>query len=106
VAPLLASGTGNIRADEGCDCGAAEIQRSAENPSRWPDMNTSAAAVVDREDSRLRPFPPAAGHSAAILPAKSLNRVRQRDARELELCGNFATICIFWISATVLDAFS
>jgi hypothetical protein len=23
-----------------------------------------------------------------------------------ELCGNFATVCIFWISATVLDAFS
>jgi hypothetical protein len=26
------------RADQGRDCGAAEIQRIAENASRWPDM--------------------------------------------------------------------
>ena len=28
------------RADQGRDCGAAEIQRIAENAPRWPDMNT------------------------------------------------------------------
>jgi len=27
------------RADQGRDCGAAEIQRVAENAPRWPDMN-------------------------------------------------------------------
>src|SRR5262249_5646334 len=29
------------RAHQGRDCGAAEIQRIAENAPRWPDMNTS-----------------------------------------------------------------
>ena len=28
------------REDEGCDCGAAEIQLIAENAPRWPDVNT------------------------------------------------------------------
>src|SRR5262249_25133032 len=28
------------RADEGRDCGAAEIQRTAQNAPRWPDVNT------------------------------------------------------------------
>src|SRR5262249_59123208 len=28
------------RADQGRDCGAAEIQRTAENAPRWPDVNT------------------------------------------------------------------
>jgi hypothetical protein len=26
------------RADQGCDCGAAEIQRIAENAAGWPGM--------------------------------------------------------------------
>src|SRR5262245_38360679 len=30
------------RADQGRDCGAAEIQRIAENAPRWPDMNLAA----------------------------------------------------------------
>jgi hypothetical protein len=30
----------DYRADQGRDCGAAEIQRIAENAPRWPDMNT------------------------------------------------------------------
>ena len=30
------------REDEGRDCGAAEIQRIAENAPRWPDMNLAA----------------------------------------------------------------
>jgi hypothetical protein len=41
--PLLASGTDNTasrRAHEGRHCGAAEIQRIAENAPGWPDMNT------------------------------------------------------------------
>jgi len=39
VAALLASAMGNTsrRADQGRDCGAAEIQRIAENAPRWPD---------------------------------------------------------------------
>ena len=28
------------RADQGRDCGAAEIQRIAENAPRWPDINS------------------------------------------------------------------
>jgi hypothetical protein len=28
--------------DQGRDCGAAEIQRIAENASRWPDVNLAA----------------------------------------------------------------
>jgi len=30
------------RADQGRDCGAAEIQRIAENASRWSDVNLAA----------------------------------------------------------------
>jgi hypothetical protein len=32
------------RADQGRDCGAAEIQRIAKNAPRWPDMNLAALA--------------------------------------------------------------
>src|SRR6516225_3132625 len=40
--PLLANEMGNIvtGADQGRDCGAAEIQRLTENAPRWPDVNT------------------------------------------------------------------
>src|ERR1700750_2682988 len=33
------------RADQGRDCGAAEIQRIAQNAPRWPDMNTKIESM-------------------------------------------------------------
>jgi hypothetical protein len=40
AAALLASVMGNTVADQGGDCGAAEIQRTPQDAPCWPDMNT------------------------------------------------------------------
>jgi len=37
---LSSGGNHAMRAEQGRDCGAAEIQRIAENAPRWPDRNT------------------------------------------------------------------
>jgi hypothetical protein len=40
------------RADQGRDCGAAEIQRIAENASRWSDVNLAAEYELTARSKR------------------------------------------------------
>ena len=52
VVLLLASVIPSRRADQGRDCGAAEIQRVVENAPRWPDMKTRKSREVRNHGRR------------------------------------------------------
>ena len=73
--PLLANEMGNIvtGADQGRDCGAAEIQRLTENAPRWPDMNT-----YSREGRLLQPSPMAVEPLAIVLSWSGWRHVEGR----------------------------